>query len=122
MEIAKAEESLNAADLCYAQGLYNSSASRAYYAMFQAAQVALEAAGFARLEWSHASLHATFANELTRRRKLYPSTFASDLAIVIDLRHTADYRDHDLGRRQAIRALNKARGFVNAVKESIFHG
>jgi uncharacterized protein (UPF0332 family) len=122
MEIAKAEESLKAADLCYAQGLYNSSASRAYYAMFQAAQAALEAAGFARLEWSHAGLHAAFANELTRRRKLYPSTFASDLAIVIDLRHTADYRDHDLGRRQAIRALNKARGFVNAVKESIFHG
>jgi uncharacterized protein (UPF0332 family) len=122
MEIAKAEESLKAADLCYAEGLYNSSASRAYYAMFQAAQAALEAAGFARLEWSHAGLHATFANELTRRRKLYPSTFASDLAIVIDLRHTADYRNHDLGSRQAIRALNKARGFVNAVKEGIFHG
>jgi hypothetical protein len=62
------------------------------------------------------------ANELTRRRKLYASTFASDLAIVIDLRHTADYRDHDLGRRQAMRALNKVRGFINAVKESIFHG
>ena len=43
MEIAKAEESSKAADHCYAQGLYNSSASRAYYAMFQAAQAALEA-------------------------------------------------------------------------------
>jgi uncharacterized protein (UPF0332 family) len=37
MEIAKAEESLKAVDLCYAQSLYNSSASRAHYAMFQAA-------------------------------------------------------------------------------------
>jgi uncharacterized protein (UPF0332 family) len=122
MEIAKAEESLKAADLCYAQGLYNSSASRAHYAMFQGAQVALEATGFARLEWSHAGLHVTFANELTRRRKLYSSTFASDLAIVMDLRHTADYRAHDLGKRQALRALNKASRFVNAVKERIFHG
>jgi uncharacterized protein len=122
MEIAKAEESLKAADIYYAQGLYNSSASRAYYAMFQAAQAALEAAGFARLEWSHAGLHATFANELTRRRKLYPSSLASDLAIVMDLRHTADYREHDLGKRQAMHALNKARGFVDAVKENIFHG
>ena|SRR5215475_5193853 len=121
-EIAKAEESLKAADLCYAQGLYNSSTSRAYYAMFQAAQVALEAAGFARLEWSHASLHATFANELTRRRKLYPSTIASDLAIVIDLRHTADYRAPDVGKRQTLRALNKAKRFVNAFKERSFHG
>jgi len=90
MEIAKAEESLQAAALCEAQGLYNSLASRAYYAMFQVAQVALEAAGFACPEWSHGGLQATFANELTRRRKLYPSSFASDLAILIDLRHTAD--------------------------------
>jgi hypothetical protein len=34
LEIAKAEESLKAAELCYAQGCYNSSANRAYYAMF----------------------------------------------------------------------------------------
>lgn len=72
--------------------------------------------------WSHAGLHATFANELTRRRKLYPSSLASDLAIVMDLRHPADYREHDLGKRQAMRALNKARGFVDAVKENIFYG
>ena len=120
--MAKAEESLRAADLCYAQGLYNSSLSRAYYAMFQASQVALETTGFARLEWSHAALHATFANELTRRRKMYPAHFASDLAIVLDLRHTADYRNQDLGKRQATRALNKARAFVNAIKERIHRG
>ena len=69
MDIGKAEESLTAAELCYAQGCYNAAANRAYYAMFQAAQVALETAGFLRPEWSHAGLHATFANELTRRRK-----------------------------------------------------
>jgi uncharacterized protein (UPF0332 family) len=94
----------------------------AYYAMFQGTQVALDAAGFVRLEWRHADLHATFANELTRRRKLYSSTFASDLAILMDLRHTADYRVHDLGKRRALRALNKASRFVNAVKKRIFHG
>jgi hypothetical protein len=84
--------------------------------------VALEAAGFARLEWSHAGLHATFANDLTRPRKLYPSTFASDLAIVIDLRYTAHYRAHNLGKRQALRDLYKAKRFVKAIKERIFHG
>lgn len=122
MEIAKAEESLKAANLCYSQGLYNSSASRAYYAMFQAAQVALEAEGFTRPEWSHAGLHATFANELTRLRKQYSAAFARDLIIVQELRHTADYRDYDLGERQAARALNKAREFVNTVKARIAHG
>jgi Uncharacterized conserved protein related to C-terminal domain of eukaryotic chaperone, SACSIN len=50
MELAKVEESLKAAELCYKAGLYNSSVSRAYYAMFQAAQVALEKAGFKRSE------------------------------------------------------------------------
>jgi uncharacterized protein (UPF0332 family) len=94
----------------------------AYYAMFQGTQVALDAAGFVRLEWRRAGLHATFANELTRRRKLCSSTFASDLAILMGLRHTADYRVHDLGKRRALRALNKASRFVNAVKKRIFHG
>lgn len=46
MEIAKAIESLEAAESCYHQGLYNSSVSRAYYATYQAALVALEVAGF----------------------------------------------------------------------------
>jgi uncharacterized protein (UPF0332 family) len=122
MEITKAEESLKAADLCYSQRLYNSSTSRAYYAMFQAAQVALEAAGFTRPEWSHAGLQATFANELTRRRKQYSATFARDLTIVQELRHTADYRDHDLSERLTARAFSKAREFVNTVKRRISHG
>jgi len=90
MEMAKAEESLNAAELCYVQGFYNSATNRAYYAMFQAAQVALETAGFMRPEWSHAGLHATFANELTRRRKQFAPVLARDLPIVQELRHTAD--------------------------------
>jgi uncharacterized protein (UPF0332 family) len=122
MEVPKAEESLRAADLCYSQGLYNSSVSRAYYAMFQAAQAALEAAGFTRPEWSHAGLHATFANELTRRRKQFAPVFARDLTIVLDLRHTADYRNSDLSRKQSARVLSKTRAFMNAVKRRISHG
>jgi uncharacterized protein (UPF0332 family) len=122
MEMAQAEESLNAAELCYAQGFYNSSTNRAYYAMFQAAQVALETAGFMRPEWSHAGLHATFANELTRRRKQFAPVLARDLPIVQELRHTADYRNHHLSARQAARALSKAREFVQAIKRSVSHG
>ena len=122
MEIGKAEESLAAAELCYAQGLYNSAANRAYYAMFQAAQVALETAEFLRPEWSHAGLHASFADELTRRRKHFAPGLARDLTIVQELRHTADYRNHHLSVRQATRALSKARAFVQAINRSISHG
>lgn len=122
MEIAKAEESLRPAELCYAQGLDNSAAHRAYYAMFQAAQVALEAAGFSQPAWSHAGLHATFANELTRRRKHCAPILARDLSIVQELRHTADYRNQHLSARQATRALHKAREFVQAIIRSAPHG
>ena len=122
MEIAKANESLKAAEHCYTEGLYNSSVSRAYYSMYQAAQVALEAAGLQRAAWTHGGLHATFANELTRRRKLYSSFLARDLNVVQDLRHTADYRDSDVSKRQATRALAKAREFVSQIKKGISNG
>jgi uncharacterized protein (UPF0332 family) len=36
MPIDKAKESLQAAELCYAHKLYNSTANRAYYAMWKA--------------------------------------------------------------------------------------
>ena len=122
MEIAKANESLKAAEQCYTEKLYNSSVSRAYYSMYQSAQVALETAGIIRAEWTHGGLQATFANELTRRRKLYSPFLARDLNIVQDLRHTADYRESDVSKRQASRALTKARDFVGQVQKGISNG
>ncbi|MBI4490828.1 MAG: HEPN domain-containing protein [Deltaproteobacteria bacterium] len=56
MELGRAMESLKAAEVCLKENLVNSAASRAYYAMFQAAQVALETAGFTRTQWSHPGL------------------------------------------------------------------
>ena len=53
----------------------NSAVSRAYYAMFQAVQVALEAAGLVRSGWSHKAVHASFNQELIHRRKFYPREF-----------------------------------------------
>ena len=122
MDIAKANESLKAAENCYNSGLNNSSVSRAYYSMYQAAQAALEAAGILRGEWTHAGLQATFANELTRRRKLYLAFLARDLNVVQDLRHTADYRDSDISRRQAARALAKASEFVGQIRKGLSNG
>ena len=72
--------------------------------------------------WSHAGLHATFANALTRRRKHFAPALARDLPIVQELRHTADYRNQHLSARQANRALSKARAFVQAITRSLSHG
>jgi len=90
--------------------------------MYQAAQAALEAAGILRAEWTHGGLQATFANELNRRRKLYSAFLARDLNVVQDLRHTADYRDSDISRRQAARALAKASEFVAQINRGLSHG
>jgi len=122
MEITKAIESLQAAEHCFREGLYNSCVSRAYYSMYQAAQAALEAAGLMRAEWTHGALQATFANELTRRRKIYSAFLARDLNVVQDLRHTADYRDSDVSKRQATRALAKAHEFVAQIRKGISNG
>jgi uncharacterized protein (UPF0332 family) len=122
MELAKVEESLKAAELCYKAGLYNSSVSRAYYAMFQAAQVALEKAGFKRSEWSHTALRAMFGNELTRRRKLYSPFLARSLALGLELRLKADYEGEDVSRKQTERGLRWAKDFIEHIKESLSYG
>jgi uncharacterized protein (UPF0332 family) len=122
MELAKVEESLKAAELCYKAGLYNSSVSRAYYAMFQAAQVALEKAGFKRSERSHTALRAMFGNELTRRRKLYSPFLARSLALGLELRLKADYEGEDVSRKQTERGLRWAKDFIEHIKESLSYG
>jgi uncharacterized protein (UPF0332 family) len=91
MELTRAVKSLRAAELCLREGLVNSAASRAYYAMFQAAQVALEAEGLVRSEWSHKGMHASFNQELSQRRKLYPRAFRDYLTAALTVRQAADY-------------------------------
>src|SRR6266566_4724991 len=80
MDLDRAQESLRAAELCLQVGYANSAASRAYYAMFQAAQVALEHVGSRRAMWSHAGLQAAFATECIHRRKIYPAALREHLS------------------------------------------
>ncbi len=117
MLIEKAQESLRAAELCFSEKLYNSTANRAYYAMFQAAVVAVEMAGFQPKgkQWSHEGLQATFSTELTRRRKVYASALAGDLLDVLAIRHQADYKERNVSKEDARDALQAARQFVEAV-------
>jgi len=119
MQIEKAQESLQAAELCYTHKLYNSTANRAYYAMFQATVVALEAGGVkpAKGRWSHAGLQSTFALELTRRRKVYPRSLTTMLARGLEIRNTADYETADTSKRRANQILRWARDFVGQVEK-----
>jgi uncharacterized protein (UPF0332 family) len=60
--LIKAKEALKAAELCCENGLYNSCASRCYYAMFWAAIAALEWIGYPPQKWRLKQLAITVPN------------------------------------------------------------
>ena len=121
MRLEKARESLRAAESCLALELPNSCASRCYYAMFQAAVVALAAAGFHRDTWSHTTLQATFTNELIHRRKIYPRQLAEYLNRALFWRNIADYSERDISQRRARQLVGWATVFVGKVEEVTSH-
>lgn len=120
--LEKAEESLNAARLCLERRLYNSATSRAYYAIYQAAEAALTDAGFHRMEWSHPGLQATFTNELIRRRKVYPALFSRYINRALELRIVADYRTISISHKQSAQATQWAEDIIQRVKQRVLHG
>lgn len=116
----KASESLAGAVSEYANGRYNNTANRCYYACFQAAVHALFAAGvapsLARSTWSHEQVQSLFAAELIRRRKVYPADLRDVLSRTYLLRQTADYTRDTISEVQAERALRRTRSLVDAVE------
>ncbi len=119
MDVERAKESLQAAELCLQAGYVNSAVSRAYYAMFQAAQVALETAGLTRATWGHSVLQAVFTTELIARRKMYPAVFRDYLSTGLRIRQAADYGAPGVSQKVARRVLRRATAFVTAVEEAI---
>jgi uncharacterized protein (UPF0332 family) len=117
MYTEKAQEVLRAAQLCFGEKLYNSTANRAYYAMFQAAIAALERIGVRPNDeqWSHENLQAEFAAELIHRRKIHPRHLAGYLPNAMRLRHQADYRTTSVSKAQAEKVLRLATEFVQLV-------
>src|SRR6266542_3878069 len=99
--LAKAGESLLGAESELANGRYNNSANRAYYACFQAAVAALIRAGIRprSLQWGHDFVHAEFAGRLIGRRKLYPPELRETLLLALAARQTGDYGVKPVTRR-----------------------
>jgi len=121
MQIERAQESLRAARLCLETGLLNSAASRAFYAMFQSAQVALDRVSVSRATWSHPALQAALTTELIHRGKLLSAQFRDYLSSGFAVRHAADYGRTGIGSKVAQRLVRRATEFVTAV-EALPHG
>ncbi len=117
MALDRAREALEAAQVCMASNLPLSATSRAYYAMFWAAQVALAQIGITRSEWRHAALQASFVNELIRRRKRYPALLGQHLNRALQLRLDADYRRKGVSQNQATQVVRWAQEFMATLTE-----
>jgi uncharacterized protein (UPF0332 family) len=116
--LAKATESLLAAESEFINGRYNSCANRCYYSCFQAAIAALLREGIRpRGQWSHEFVQGQFVGVLINQRKRYDSDLRRVLADNQILRDQADYRAELVTQAQANRALRRTRTFINAVRQ-----
>jgi uncharacterized protein (UPF0332 family) len=84
----KAKESLEAAKLLLEQGYYDFSASRAYYAMFYAAEALLLARGLSFS--SHTAVIANYGKEFSKTGEM-DRKYHKYLIAVQDLRSQGDY-------------------------------
>ena len=122
MDLAWAQASLKAAQLCLEQGLFDSAVNRAYFTLFQTAICALESQGIRRTEWTHKGVHSDFVLMFVRRRKVIPASFIGVLPSIMQLRHIADYQQPGVSQRQAERVVRVAHEFLALLLREIFHG
>ncbi len=115
----KAKESLKSSQILFDNGLYDDSASRAYYAAFRAAIAALAHFGITSDDNDHKWLQANFTRELIHRKKVFDAKFRSYLPELIKIRLNADYSINRVSKKQAKHQLERANEFVEAVEKEI---
>lgn len=117
----KARQSLAAAASEIANGRYNSSGSRAYYAAFQAAVALLIEYGTRPRgnSWEHKYVLSEFSGRLIARRNVLPDRFKGSLSTLLELRIVADYKERSLSRQEALDMHLEAAELVQAAAEQL---
>lgn len=110
-----ADEALGAAQLNLDKGFFRSACNRAYYAMFYAASALLYSKG--KSYGKHSAVLAAFRQHFIKTGE-FDQKWSKDYSMIMDDRHVADYelRD-DLGKEDAMNAIEKSREFVQEVKK-----
>ena len=112
--LAKARESIEAAELLWQWKYYGYAASRAYYAMFYLASALLASQG--QSYSSHGAVQAAFGKEFAKSQKLDPK-FHRWLLDAQDSRNTGDYGiGVSLSAQQAAEICQWARTFLQAAE------
>jgi uncharacterized protein (UPF0332 family) len=112
--LAKARESLAAAEADLQAGRFNSAANRAYYAAFQASISLLIEHGIRPRgrTWEHRFVMSEFSSKLVTRRKVVSSTLGGKLELLMTTRLVADYSNDSVSKRASVRSVREAVGFL----------
>jgi uncharacterized protein (UPF0332 family) len=114
--LTKAQNSLATAHRAFEQGDFDSCASRAYFAIFQAEIAALiKLTEFRQAQWGHDRVQEEFNTKLIRARKMFPASLRTIHNDLIGRRRLADYTDRHISTRIAEECLRKAVEMVTAV-------
>jgi uncharacterized protein (UPF0332 family) len=114
--LAKARNNLRTAQHAYAQGDYDSCASRAYFAVFHGEIATLiKLTAFRQDRWGHDRVQGEFNRRLIRARKLLPTALRSIHNDLIGRRHIADYTDQHLSARIVEHCLRQAAETLTAI-------
>jgi uncharacterized protein (UPF0332 family) len=115
--LAKARNSLRTAQSAYQQGDFDSCASRAYFAVFQAEIAALiKLTELHPEEWRHEHVQAEFNRRLIQARKVFPASLRSIHDDLIGRRHTADYTGQHVSARLGEQCLRRATEMLTAIE------
>jgi uncharacterized protein (UPF0332 family) len=115
--LAKAKNSLGAAQHAYEQGDFDSCTSRAYFAILQAEIAALiKPTEFRQEQWRHKRVQAEFNQRLIQAPKVFPASLRSTHDNLIGRRHTADYTDQLISARTAERCLRKPAEMLTTIE------
>ncbi len=117
--LKKAENNLQAAKICYDNGLIDAAVNRAYYATFHAAVEALGRVGIKKEKLDHKWVQAQFSQQLINRRKLFPGKFRPVLVEMQIVRNKADYEPVSVSKKAAQEQISRAEEMVKFISMEI---
>ncbi len=113
--IEKAERYLRSSELLIQDGDYDSSVSRAYYAMFYSAEAALLKKNMSFS--SHKAVISAFGEHFVKTN-IFEKQMGKDLNIIFDQRQLGDYEyGHSISDDDARQTFIIAKKFVEAISE-----
>ncbi|MDA8234638.1 MAG: HEPN domain-containing protein [Clostridia bacterium] len=127
VSLNKSREFIQAAEVCFDQGLHNSCINRAYYAMLRAARAALVHNGLCK-SWrsvnlrpieTHEEVINTFEQVLVGEKGLFPPEMVVALRKAYQQRLIADYADQETEERIAAMVMKKAQLFITMVGDVV---